>query len=61
MLDAAETCGGQDLLILGHFAAVYSYFCLGDPIRTREHADRVLALYSEERHGHLDDVLTNEP
>jgi hypothetical protein len=32
---------------------VLAHFFLGDPIKTREHADHVLALYSEDRHGLL--------
>jgi class 3 adenylate cyclase/predicted ATPase len=61
VMNAAETYGDPDLLILGHNCAVIAYFCLGDPIKAREHADRVLALYSEERHGHLADVLNGDP
>src|SRR5262249_16272943 len=49
----AETYGDPDLLILGHFAAADAYFFLGDPSKARADADRVLMLYSEERHGHL--------
>jgi hypothetical protein len=30
---------------------------LGDPIKTREHADRVSTLYSKEQHGHLAGIL----
>jgi hypothetical protein len=61
LINAAETCGDPDLLIVGHHAAVSAYFWLGDPIKTREHADRVLALYSEERHGHLVGILNTDP
>jgi predicted ATPase len=59
--NAAETCGDPDLLIVGHHTAVTAYFWLGDPIRTREYADRVLALYNEERHVHLAGILNNDP
>ena len=59
LMNAAETYRDPDLLIAGHTAAVTAYFWLGDPIKAREHADRVLALYSEERHGHL--VGISEP
>jgi hypothetical protein len=51
----------MDLLIVGHHAAVASYFFLGDLVKAREHADQVLALYSEERHGHLVNILGNDP
>ena len=61
MQEAAETSGDPDLLIVGHRVAVTAYFWLGDPIKAREHANRVLALYSEERHGHLVGVLNHDP
>jgi hypothetical protein len=60
-MNAAETYGDPDLVILGHLAAMNAHFWLGDPIKTREHADRVLALYSEERHGHLVGILNHDP
>jgi hypothetical protein len=50
-----------DLLIVARLAAAGAYFWLGDLIKVREHADRVLALYSEERHVHLVDILNNDP
>jgi hypothetical protein len=40
---------------------VAAYFWLGYPIKSQEHADRVLALYSEERHGHLVGNLNRDP
>ena len=61
LMNAAETYGDPDLLILGHFAAVYAHYWLGDPIKTREHADQLLTLYSEERHGHLVGILNHDP
>jgi predicted ATPase len=61
LMNAAETYGDPDLLIVGHHAVVAAHFWLGDPIKTREHADRVLALYSEKRHGHLVGILNNDP
>jgi predicted ATPase len=60
-MNAAETYGDPDLLIVGHLAAVGVYFWLGDPIKAREHADQVLLRYSEERHGHLAGVLNHDP
>ena len=60
-MNAAETCADPNLLIVGHHAAMSAYFWLGDPIKVQDHADRVLALYNEERHAHLADVLNNEP
>src|SRR5262249_6646035 len=61
LMKAAETYRDADLLIVGHNAAATAYCWLGDPIKTREHADRVLALYSEERHGHLVGLLNTDP
>ena len=60
-MNAAETYGDPNLLIVGHHAASAAYYWLGDPIKAQDHADRVLALYDEERHAHLADVLNNEP
>jgi class 3 adenylate cyclase/predicted ATPase len=51
--DAAEAYRDANLAVLGHEAAMGSYYWLGDPIRVREHTDRVLSLYSEEQHGQL--------
>jgi predicted ATPase len=61
MQEAAETLGDPDLLIVGHIAAMSNHFWLGNPIKSREHADWVLALYNEERHAHLVGILNNDP
>jgi predicted ATPase len=60
-MNAAEAYRDPDLLIVGHLAAVLAHFILGDPIKTREHAERVLALYSTEQHGHLAGILNIDP
>ncbi len=60
LMNAAKTYGDTDLLIVGHFAAGHTHRWLGNPIKACEHADRVLALYSEERH-HLIGILNNDP
>jgi len=60
-MNAAETYSDADLLIVGHFTAANAHFWLGDPIKTREHVDRLLALYSEDRHGHLAGILNHDP
>ena len=52
-MNAAETYDDPDLLVLGHRIAVTVHYWLGNPIKTRKHADCVLALYSEERHSRL--------
>jgi class 3 adenylate cyclase/tetratricopeptide (TPR) repeat protein len=61
LMSAAKTHDDPDRLILGHLAAANAYCWLGEPIKVREHADRVLALYGEERHGHLLAVLSQDP
>jgi predicted ATPase len=58
--DAAEAYQDPDLLILGHYGAVNAYFWLGELLEAREHADRVLALYTEERHGNLLAVMNQD-
>ncbi|MBV9355482.1 MAG: hypothetical protein JO023_08120, partial [Chloroflexi bacterium] len=57
IMEAAEAHHDPDLLIGGHFSLAHSYFWLGEPVKAREHADQVLALYAEERHSHLMNVL----
>ena len=61
LMDAAEACGDPDLLIVGHYAAVSGYIQLGNLIKTREHADRMLVLYREERQAHLAGILNHDP
>jgi predicted ATPase len=61
LMDAAAACGDPDLLIVGHYAAVSGYIQLGNLIKTREHADRMLALYREERQAHLAGILNHDP
>jgi predicted ATPase len=61
LMNATETYGDPGLLIVGHLAAVLAHFWLGDPIKTQVHAERVLALYGEERHGHLLGILNHDP
>jgi predicted ATPase len=61
MMNAAETSGDPDLMIVGHLVATIAHFWLGKPIKVREHAGQVLALYSEERHGHLASILNFDP
>jgi class 3 adenylate cyclase/tetratricopeptide (TPR) repeat protein len=61
MLATAQASGDRDLLILGHRAACTAYFWLGDLTQSREHGDRVLALYNDEQHRHLADVMNSDP
>ena len=60
-MNAAETYSDPDLLIVGHHAAQTAHMWLGDHIKHREHAHRVLALYTEDRHAHLFGVLHQDP
>jgi class 3 adenylate cyclase/predicted ATPase len=59
--DAAAAYRDSDLLILEHWCAMNSYICLGEPIKARQHADKILSLYSQERHGHLVRVINEDP
>jgi class 3 adenylate cyclase/tetratricopeptide (TPR) repeat protein len=61
MLATAKASGDLDLLIVGHSAACTTYYWRGEFISSREHADRVLALYSEEKHHHLADIMNVDP
>ena len=59
-LDAADVYHDGDLLIVGHTNAVADYFFLGELMKVREHAGKVLALYTEERHGPLVGLLNQD-
>jgi hypothetical protein len=61
LMNAAETYRDPDLMMLGHTAAAVAHFWFGEPLKVREHADRVLALYPEERHGPLVGSLNTDP
>jgi tetratricopeptide (TPR) repeat protein len=61
MLASAEATGDPDLLIVGHRTACTTYFALGDFNQSREHGNRVVALYSEEKHRHLADMINTDP
>lgn len=60
-LDAAAAYDDPALHILGHYTALVNYSYLGDLISARQHGDQVLALYDEERHGHLMGVIYQDP
>jgi class 3 adenylate cyclase/tetratricopeptide (TPR) repeat protein len=61
MLATAEASGDLDLLIVGHRAACVTYFSLGHFNQSREHGDRALARYSDEKHRHLADRMNTDP
>jgi tetratricopeptide (TPR) repeat protein len=50
MLDMAKVTSDDRLLVAGHHTLFYSYLWLGRLVEAMEHADKVLALYDEERH-----------
>src|SRR5690349_20705491 len=60
IMEAAEAHRDPDLLIVGHVSLAISYVWLGELTKAREHADQVLSLYTEERHGHLVDILNHD-
>jgi class 3 adenylate cyclase len=60
ILDAAEVYHDGDLLIVAHADAAVSNFYSGELMKTREHAEKVLALYTEERHGPLVGLLNQD-
>ena len=59
--EAAEAYPQSDLVILGHHAAQVSYFLHGELTKAREHGDQVLTIYTEERHGHIVDIISHDP
>jgi len=61
ILDTAKSTGDMDLLIVGHGCLTIGYFWKGDLIRSREHGDKLLALYDDEKHRHLVDLLNLDP
>ena len=61
MLATAEATGDSDLLLVGHRSACTSYYFRGGLTQSREHGDRVLALYSEEKHRHLANIMNTDP
>ena len=61
MLATAEAGGDVELLIVAHRAACDTYFWWGDFTQSRVHGERVLALYDEERHRSVADLLHSDP
>jgi hypothetical protein len=61
MLNLARATGDADLLIAGHTLACGGYHWAGELTKTVEHADKVLALYDDEKHRHLADILYRDP
>jgi tetratricopeptide (TPR) repeat protein len=51
MLAEGTKTGNYDLQVFGHWAAVVSYYYLGQLLEAREHGERALALYDPQRPG----------
>jgi hypothetical protein len=60
-LATAEASGDSDLLIVAHWVACTTHFHRGDLTQSRTHGDRVLALYDEEQHRPLADIMNADP
>ncbi len=60
-LATAEVSGDSDLLIVAPWVACATHFHRGDLTQSRAHGDRVLALYDEEQHRHLADLMNADP
>jgi class 3 adenylate cyclase len=61
MLATAEADGDVEFLVVAHRAACDSYFWWGDFTQSRVHGERVLALYDEEQHRYIADLLHGDP
>ena len=61
MLASAKASGDSDLLVVGHRATCVTYFYRGDFNQSREHGDKVMALYNEEKHHHLASIANVDP
>jgi class 3 adenylate cyclase len=61
MLDLAKATGDVDLLVTGHALACDCYHWAGELTKGLAHADKVLALYDDETHYHLANILTLDP
>jgi predicted ATPase len=61
MLTTAEAEGDREFLIIAHRAACGTYFFRGEFLQSREHGERALALYDEEQHHSIADLLHSDP
>ena len=61
MLASAELSGDLDLLMTGHRAACVTHFYRGDFSECCTHGDKVQALYSEDKHRHIADIVNTDP
>jgi class 3 adenylate cyclase/tetratricopeptide (TPR) repeat protein len=61
LLDLAQATSDADLLFAGHLNACSIYFWVGEITKVLEHADKALALYDDEKHRQLTDILNHDP
>jgi tetratricopeptide (TPR) repeat protein len=61
LMDTAEAYRDRDLLMVAYQAATNSYYWLGELIKARQYADQMLSLDADNRHGHLSDLLGQDP
>jgi hypothetical protein len=53
LFNAAEATGDSDLMISAHMAGIGTRYWSGELVAAREHGNKVLALYDEEKHRRL--------
>ncbi len=61
MLATAKTSGDLDLAIVAHCAACITTYWRGEFSQSREHGERVLALYHDDQHRHLAVIMNVDP
>ncbi|UCD67474.1 MAG: hypothetical protein JSW48_11610, partial [Betaproteobacteria bacterium] len=61
MLDSAKVSGDAALLVTGHMCTCNYSFWMGRLVECLEHRDALLALYDETKHGHLVELLNEDP
>jgi tetratricopeptide (TPR) repeat protein len=61
IIEIAKATGDAGLLIEGYNLYCACYFWLGRLVESREHGDKVLALYNEEERRHLVDLVNQDP
>ncbi|UCH48899.1 MAG: hypothetical protein JSU95_03595, partial [Betaproteobacteria bacterium] len=60
-LDLAESTGDSDLLVAGHAQANAMYGNLARFAESLEHFNQVMAIYDDEKHYHLADIINPDP
>lgn len=61
MLDFATAVHNETLALSGHRAAMTSHFWRGELLPALAHGDKLRAMYSEERHGHIAARTNSDP